>query len=100
MTDPVVDAGPAVATPLDAYRVKGATGRVHLEYLQKIGLLEAVLPYLSPEAVQLIANRPLPGSWVAGRLLDEFTIAVFALKGKEGVLTMERSVIGGPLNKM
>src|SRR5690349_2839393 len=86
----------AIAPELDKYRVKGTTFRAYVEYLEKSGMLDHVLPQLSPEAARLVANRPLPGGWVGGRLLDEFCAAVYALDGKEGIVKMQRAILGGP----
>jgi hypothetical protein len=76
-----------------SYRVKGTTLRAYLKYLKEQSQLDGIRTRVSPESAKVMADPPLPGSWVDARVLQEMVEAVYQTRGgEEAVLVMGRAV--------
>jgi len=77
------------------YRAKGVMFRAHVEYLEKIGKLDAVLERVLPETMALARNLPLPGSWIDGWHLNELVQGLYEMEGTAGARRLIQGVVDG-----
>jgi hypothetical protein len=66
-------------------RVKGATLRSYVHWLQRQKKIEAVMARVPPSTLNLIRDPPLPGAWIDGMEVVRIVAALEAVDGIDGV---------------
>jgi hypothetical protein len=74
-------------------RVKGATLRSYLHWLQREHKVEEVRLRVPPSTAALMRDPPLPGTWVDGMELVRLLTALQAVAGMEGVRRCGRDTL-------
>jgi len=74
-------------------RVKGATLRSYLHWLQRERKIDEVLARVPPSTAALLREPPLPGTWIDGMELVRLMIAVQAVAGIDGVRRSGRDTL-------
>lgn len=75
------------------YLVKGSSFRAYVKQVEELKQLDEVLARVSPGAVALAKNLPMPSSWIDAHLLAEIIEAVCVLTGREGALKLGRDTV-------
>jgi hypothetical protein len=71
--------------PKAGYSIKGSLVRGYLEQVRRLAILPEVIERVSASSRQLIADPPMPSTWLDASVIEEMVNAVEELRGLEGV---------------
>jgi hypothetical protein len=69
----------------DAYQIKCSTARAYVQVLERRGKLAVVLKGLPSPAQAVLANLPLPSTWLDGEIVDGLLEQLHAAEGEPGL---------------
>jgi len=81
------------AFPAPGMRLKASTLRSYIAVLEKDNRRDAVMAQVPPETAAVIAEPPLPSTWVDWKHVVHITVAVESLAGMAGVRQLARRAV-------